>query len=116
VVVSRYARSRRTDALRRRFYHGGIAVFFTQAMLDRMPAKVREAQIVRLAIDEELRLCDCANCGKPMVGESHKKLWQVQSQMALKAGIPHPVAGRVNERPYCVVCFRKINTPVAESA
>ncbi len=54
---------------------------------------------------DDLLLVDCCQCGVELVGETHKLL---AGAFAMPA-----VRGRVNGRPYCGPCLRRVTAQAA---
>lgn len=47
---------------------------------------------------DDWKICNCADCGKELLGESMIGKFSKKSPMPM-------VEGRVNERPYCYICL-----------
>lgn len=54
---------------------------------------------------EEIRMCDCAQCGAILCGES-ERAWLGSIAASQAAAFPPCVAGRIFGRPYCANCLR----------
>jgi hypothetical protein len=83
-------------------------MILTPNQIFRLSPAARNSHIIQLAIHEDLKLCNCAKCDREIVGESHKQAWLMHKQYALEARLPPPIAGRINERPYCRPCLNRI--------
>lgn len=58
---------------------------------------------------DELRLCDCARCGKEVLGESLHPWYERLVESGCKMyRVPRPGV-RIGGRPYCAVCGDSIN-------
>lgn len=53
---------------------------------------------------DDLRLVNCACCGKELLGESMKG-WLYRLPPGRQARYPQLVAGRMAGRPYCLLCI-----------
>ncbi len=56
-----------------------------------------------------LRFCNCAQCGRELVGESCRGAWASMSERQRKA-MPI-VRGRIHGRPYCDECLEESQPP-----
>jgi hypothetical protein len=54
--------------------------------------------------DDELKLCDCAECGRELVGLSMLP-WYSTLTHAERSNYPPLVGGHVKGRPYCAWCL-----------
>ncbi len=55
---------------------------------------------------DNLKFCNCAECGIELLGDRHKDLpWQT----ILAERLPQSVFERVNDRPYCLTCYLRID-------
>lgn len=63
------------------------------------------------AIVPELRVCNCANCERELVGHGQDELYHALRM--LKGGPPLPlrVDGTVDGRPYCAACLSAVGKP-----
>lgn len=56
-------------------------------------------------MNENIKLCNCADCGAELLGESMRAYKMVMSDRE-KAELPQLVYCRVAGRPYCLTCSR----------
>jgi hypothetical protein len=63
---------------------------------------------------DDVKLCDCADCGRVMLGES-MGLWATTLSATQRARWPVLVGGRVRGRPYCHSCLAGKRVPAGRS-
>lgn len=62
-----------------------------------------------MRLPADVKLCNCAECGHEIIGESSKEWYKEQSptvQDQLRC-----VEGHINGRPYCALCLKKKRIP-----
>lgn len=52
---------------------------------------------------DDVKLCDCAKCGREMLGESMK--YVAFGRLPPEYRCLYPVFARVRDRPYCALCY-----------
>jgi hypothetical protein len=54
----------------------------------------------------DIKLCNCAACNIELLGDSFANWYRsLTVEQRLKEDLPWPVAGRINDRPYCPRCL-----------
>ena len=56
------------------------------------------------ALRERLKFCNCAGCGREVLGDSFYG-WYYDQPEHIQRLLPIPVAGRIHGRPYCDLCL-----------
>lgn len=58
------------------------------------------------------RLCNCAGCNRELLGESHEAAYVALCCAGLvPEGMPEPVGGRIQGRPFCDRCLEGRRVP-----
>ena len=57
---------------------------------------------------EELRFCNCAQCGKLLLGDRYKDWYKSLTRDERREHEP-PVDARIGGRPYCHECCNRVN-------
>lgn len=66
--------------------------------------EMQRQQLTAYLIDREAKMCNCAGCYQELLSQdSHEACRKSGVPRGIK--LPHPLFGRVNERPYCQRCF-----------
>ena len=53
---------------------------------------------------QDMRVCNCADCGRMLLG-LHHAVWWTQQTAEERAKYPPLLAGRIADRPYCASCL-----------
>lgn len=52
----------------------------------------------------DIKLCNCACCGKELLGHAMLN-WYVTLSEEQRKRLPPPIGGRINGRPWCAACL-----------
>lgn len=53
----------------------------------------------------ELKFCNCADCGRELLGDSFSD-WYYEQPLKVQENLPSPVHKRIKGRPYCLICAK----------
>ena len=68
---------------------------------------------IPLIADDDIGLCNCAGCGKELLGERTRLLLD-DGVIRTHAALPPDVGGRIMNRPYCQKCLGHRNSEAAD--
>jgi hypothetical protein len=79
--------------------------------MENKASRAVEARMWKRHALRSFKVCNCADCGNLLLGESHRETRERmdESHMAL---LPPVVAGRLMGRPYCPVCLPLVEAVV----